>query len=119
MSMVRNNPKRSLGQDFLVAFLVLLLTQLLASCYVSHYRAHAAFQYSERQIDSLSFFSSHHYTNNYNFIVKADSLSLLRQMPEEYLEGMQTDSFTVRKGDHLVVADIHMVPTVSRACCLA
>ena len=100
-----------LRQGLLVALVTLVLTQLLSSCYVSHYRTHAAFQYSERQIDSLSFFSSHHYTNNYNFIVKADSLTLLRQMPEEYLEGMQTDSFTVRKGDHLVVADIRMVPT--------
>ncbi len=95
----------------LVLPLALILTQLLSACYVSHRRSHAAFQYNERQIDSLSFFSSHHYTNNYNFTVKADSFSLLRQMPEEYLGGMQTDSFTVRKGDHLVVADIRMVPT--------
>ncbi len=103
--------RRLFRQGFLVALVTLVLTQLLASCYVSSYRTHAAFQYSERQIDSLSFFSSHHYTNNYNFIVKSDSFSLLRQMPEEFLEGMQTDSFTVRKGDHLVVADIRMVPT--------
>ncbi len=110
--MVSDNPMRKyIRQGSLVVSLTLLLVQLLASCYVSNYRSHAAFQYSERQIDSLSFFSSHHYTNNYNFIVKADSFSLLRQMPEEYLEGMQTDSFIVRKGDHLVVADIHMVPT--------
>ncbi len=96
---------------WLAAVCALVLTQLLSACYVSHYRPHAAFQYSERQIDSLSFFSSHHYTNNYNFIVKADSLTLLQQMPEEYLEGMQTDSFCVTKGSHLVVADIRMVPT--------
>ena len=105
--------RRTLTHPFHLLFLVsaLVLTSLLSSCYVAHYRPHAAYQYSERQIDSLSFFSSHHYTNNYNFIVKADSLTLLRQMPEEYLGGMQTDSFTVRKGDHLVVADIRMVPT--------
>jgi hypothetical protein len=111
--MVKNSPMRSpfRRHGLLVVLMTLVLTQLLASCYVSNQRDHAAYQYSERQIDSLSFFSSHHYTNNYNFIVKADSLSLLRQMPEEYLEGMQTDSFVVRKGDHLVVADIHKVPT--------
>lgn len=92
-------------------FCIVVLTPLLSACYVAHYRPHAAFQYSDRQIDSLSFFSSHHYTNNYNFIVKADSLTLLRQMPEEYLGGMQTDSFTVARDAHLVVADIRMVPT--------
>ena len=83
----------------------------LAGCYQPHHRNHAAFKFSERQIDSLSFFSTHHYTNNYNFVVKADSLSLISQMPEEYIGGLPTDSFLVRKGDHLVVADIRMVPS--------
>ena len=83
----------------------------LTGCYQPHRRNHAAFKFSERQIDSLSFFSTHHYTNNYNFVVKADSLSLIRQMPEEYIGGLPTDSFLVRKGAHLVVADIRMVPS--------
>lgn len=83
----------------------------LTSCYQPHRRNHAAFKFSERQIDSLSFFSTHHYTNNYNFVVKADSLSLISQMPEEYIGGLPTDSFLVRKGAHLVVADIRMVPS--------
>ena len=83
----------------------------LTGCYQPHHRNHAAFKFSERQIDSLSFFSTHHYTNNYNFVVKADSLSLISQMPEEYIGGLPTDSFLVRKGDHLVVADIRMVPS--------
>ena len=56
---------------------------------------------SERTMDSLSFFQKHHYTNNYNFVVRADSLTLLRQLPEEEAAGMETDSFSVRKGDHL------------------
>lgn len=86
-----------------------MLCFLLGSCYQPHHRGHAAYKYSERQIDSLSFFSTHHYTNNYNFVVKADSLSLLRQVPEEFIEGLPTDSFNVHKGDHLVVADIRIV----------
>ena len=93
-----------------VAAVALLAATLLGSCYVSHRRPHAAQPYSERQLDSLSFFSTHHYTNNYNFVVRADSLELLRQQPEELLGGMQTDSFTVYRGAHLVVADIRMVP---------
>ena len=84
-----------------VAAVALLAATLLGSCYVSHRRPHAAQPYSERQLDSLSFFSTHHYTNNYNFVVKADSLPLIRQLPEETLNGMQTDTFSVKKGEHL------------------
>ena len=90
--------------------MLLATCMVFAGCYQSHRKGRAAYKYSERQIDSLSFFSTHHYTNNYNFVVKSDSLSLLRQLPEELLGGLRTDSFCVRKGDHLVVADIRMVP---------
>lgn len=91
--------------------LMVLSLLLLTSCYQSHRHVpHAAFQFSERQIDSLSFFSTHHYTNNYNFVVRADSMQLLSQLPEEKITGMQTDSFAVHRDDHLVVADIRMVP---------
>lgn len=95
------------GMTLLV--LAAMLLMVTGSCYEPHKRTHAAIQYSERTMDSLSFFSTHHYTNNYNFIVRGDSLVLLRQMPEEYLSGMQTDSFSVYKGAHLVVADIRIV----------
>lgn len=90
---------------------LLLLSWLTAGCYQQHRRLHAPHQFSERVIDSLSFFAKHHYTNNYNFVVRKDSLMLLQQLPEEMLTGMQTDSFSVHKGGHLVVADIRMVPT--------
>lgn len=82
----------------------------LGSCYEHHGKGSRAFQFSERQLDSLSFFSTHHYTNNYNFVVRGDSLVLLRQFPEELMSGMQADSFVVYKGAHLVVADISIVP---------
>lgn len=71
------------------------------------------FRINERAIDSLSFFSTHHYTNNYNFVVKGDSLVLVPQLPEEQLAGMQTDSFCVYRGAHVVVADIRIVPADS------
>lgn len=93
-----------------IALLMAVVSLMLGSCYEHHRRGKAGFEFSERQIDSLSFFSTHHYTNNYNFVVKADSLVLLRQLPEEFVSGMQTDSFSVRRGEHLVVADIRMVP---------
>lgn len=90
---------------------VLLASLLLSSCY--HRKpetSEAMVPYSERQIDSLSFFSTHHYTNNYNFVVKADSLTLLKQQPEEMLGGLEIDSFVVRRHEHLVVADIRILP---------
>ncbi|MBQ9533760.1 MAG: zinc ribbon domain-containing protein [Prevotella sp.] len=66
---------------------------------------------TERQIDSLSFQSVHHYTNGYNFIVAKDSLCLLKQQPEELLSNMPTDSFYVYKNEPLVVADIRFLST--------
>lgn len=67
----------------------------------------------EHMLDSLSFQSIHHYTNNFNFVVTSDSLCLLRQQPEEYLSGMPTDTFFVYKHDPLVVADIRILPVDS------
>lgn len=88
----------------------------LCSCYhrVQETGSEALVQYSERQLDSLSFQSSHHYTNNYNFLVKGDTLFLLHQQPEEKISGMPTDSFPVTKGTRLVVADIRMIPQDSQ-----
>lgn len=101
--------KRSLNIFFVLATVVMLF----GSCYEHHApvrRLPKNFKFTERFIDSLSFFQTHHYTNNYNFVVKSDSLVLLRQMPEEEVAGMQTDSFSVYKDDHLVVSDIKIVP---------
>lgn len=85
----------------------------LSSCYEHNHRAKLPFNISERQKDSLSFFSTHHYTNNYNFIVKDDSFKLMSAMPEELISGMHTDSFFVYKNAHLVVADIRILPADS------
>ncbi|MCH3980892.1 MAG: zinc ribbon domain-containing protein [Prevotella sp.] len=94
--------------------LLLLLVACLASCY-NHQTGHQEVitQLSAKQIDSLSFYSSHHYTNNYNFIVKSDSMALIRQQPEEVVMGMQVDSFYVKEHSRLVVADIRMIPNDS------
>ena len=85
---------------------------LLSGCYHRHSQSsHAALiEYSDRQLDSISFSSTHHYTNRYNFVVYADSLMLIRQQPEEYVNLLPTDSFAVRKNCLLVVSDIRMIP---------
>lgn len=98
-------------------FLLLLLTALmLASCYHRSPTTSDALPvpYSAEQLDSISFYSRHHYSENFNFVVRADSLVLLRQQPEEaFSELLTTDSLTVRRHDRLVVADIRMLPTDS------
>lgn len=86
---------------------------MLSSCYHRHnsHQQHAAMvEYSDRQLDSISFSTTHHYTNKYNFLVFRDSLELMRQQPEEYISGLKVDTFAVKKNHLLVVTDIRMVP---------
>ncbi|MBQ8046383.1 MAG: zinc ribbon domain-containing protein [Prevotella sp.] len=90
---------------------MLLLTALLSSCYHRPVRTSDAFvQYSEEQLDSISFQTTHHYTDNYNFVVRSDSMALIRQQPEEYLSMMPVDTFHVYRHEPLVVADIRIMP---------
>jgi len=84
---------------------------LFSSCYHDKAKGHDALpNHDEEQLDSMSFSSTHHYSRNYNFVIKADSLVLLRQQPEELLSDMMTDSITVYRHDHIVVADIRIIP---------
>ena len=85
---------------------------VVSGCYErSEPKSEALVQYSERELDSLSFQSRHHYANNYNFVVWSDTLQLLRQLPEEMLNNMPTDSFPVKRHSRLVVSQIRMIPT--------
>ena len=90
---------------------------LLASCYGGKHQGTGGMNRqsfdNERMMDSLTYSSEHHYSFNYNFIVKADSLILVRQQPEEKILDLQTDSFTVVKDEQLVVADFRIIPTDS------
>lgn len=100
----------SLKPHFLHLLTLVLLLTSLSSCYHQRPQSHdATTHYSEYQLDSLSFSSTHHYTNNYNFVVKADSLVLFRQQPEEIINHLSADSFAVYKHEHLVVADIRIL----------
>ena len=62
------------------------------------------------KVDSLAFRVKHHYSQGFNFVVIPDSLMLLRQQPEEAVNDMKTDSFAVKKGKEVVVADIRILP---------
>ena len=93
--------------------LLLGILLMLSSCYHRHnsHQQHAAMvEYSDRQLDSISFSTTQHYTNKFNFLVFKDSLELMRQQPEEYISGLPVDTFAVKKNHLLVVTDIRMVP---------
>ena len=93
--------------------LLLGITMMLSSCYHRHnsHQQHAALiEYSNKQLDSISFSTTHHYTNKFNFMVFKDSLVLVKQQPEELMSELPVDSFAVKKDRLLVVTDIRMVP---------
>ncbi|MDY6205486.1 MAG: zinc ribbon domain-containing protein [Prevotella sp.] len=94
---------------FLILFFV---PMLMASCYHNPRSSKTmAGEYSKEQQDSLSFRHNHYYGHNYNFVVRADSLTLIRQLPEEKVGNFPTDSFVIRQGTRLVVADINILST--------
>lgn len=101
-----------------VLLCLLALMSLLSGCYrertPSRFRLQdtlvVADTLTKEQQDSITFAATHHYSENFNFVVRADSMFLLQQEPEEWINGMMTDSFAVRRGFHVVVADIRILP---------
>lgn len=94
-----------------VAPLFTLLTILiLTSCYHQETQTPDGWVPTEEQMDSISFYTTHHYTQNYNFRITSDSLPLLLQHPSEYVSGMLVDTIFLRKNDIIVVADIETLP---------
>lgn len=65
---------------------------------------------SKEQQDSLDFAVKHHYGQGFNFVVRTDSFYLTVQQPEEIVSKMPTDSFIVKSGDRMAVADIRILP---------
>ncbi len=96
-----------------VVYLLLVLSLTFTSCYRQEVETSDAWELTDDQLDSISFYTTHHYTRNYNFFVKADSVQLINQQPSEYLSGMLIDTFSVKRGDRLVVADIMTMPSDS------
>ena len=92
------------------SLLLFLLMLLCSSCYHQNTKnINENLLDSVGQNDSSHFKATHHYSLNYNFVVKADSLVLSKQQPEETLSHLQEDSLIVYKNDHLVVADIRIM----------
>lgn len=95
--------------SIVVGIMIFAFTSCLVSCYHSQPKANHTSYHNIS--DTVCFEQTHHYSLNYNFIVKKDSLVLLRQQPEELLNNMMTDSVTVYRYDHIVVADIRIIPS--------
>ena len=96
---------------------------VLSGCYNRGQITPDAWDLTSKQIDSISFYTTHHYTQNYNFVVTGDSLVLVAQQPEDMsvpdvvsleIESetgeMQKDSITIHKSERIVVADIKRIP---------
>jgi hypothetical protein len=79
---------------------------VLCGCYNRGQQTPDAWDLTEQQLDSISFSTTHHYTQNYNFMVTARQLPLADALPE-----MTFDTMYVVRGERIVVADIEMVPT--------
>lgn len=110
----------SLLQKFKVVVLLSIL--MLSGCYDRKGRGEADVLRAEevldsadmaRRQDSVLFARKHHYSENFNFVVKADTLYLMRSQPEEAVSMMPIDTFPVNRHDHLVVADIRIMPNDS------
>ncbi len=63
------------------------------------------------QRDSLLFLATHHYTNNYNFIVHADSIILFALHPNVDGDESALDTFAITRNEHVAVADIRILTT--------
>lgn len=96
-----------------VVSLLLIVLCALTSCYYQGPYTSDAWSLTERQVDSISFYTTHHYTENFNFLVKSDSLILIAQHPTEYVNGFTVDTLSVYRHDRIVVADITTMPTDS------
>ncbi len=89
-------------------YMCIIMVMLLASCYNQGQQTPDAWSLTEQQIDSISFSTTHHYTQNYNFIVTASQLPLADALPDYAF-----DTLYVSKGERVVVADIQTLPTDS------
>ena len=105
---------------------LLFISLLLCGCYNRGPITPDAWDLTAQQLDSISFYTTHHYTQNYNFVVTGDSLVVVAQQPDDMSvpdvvsielesigEEMKKDSITIRRHEHVVVADIKTVPSDS------
>ena len=124
MSGHHNTIRRRLTRVLLLSLITVQYSLFTVSCYNRGPITPDAWNLTEQQLDSISFYTTHHYTQNYNFVVTGDSLVVVAQQPEAMAvpevvsieiesigEEKQKDSITLRKNERIVVADIMTVPS--------
>lgn len=97
---------------------------MLTGCYNKGPLTPDAWDLTRQQLDSISFYTTHHYTQNFNFVVTGDSLVVVAQQPEDMsipdvvsveiqtdIGEHQKDSITLLRHERIVVADIKTVPS--------
>ena len=107
----------------LLSLITICYQMITISCYNRGPLTSDAWDLTSQQIDSISFYTTHHYTQNYNFVVTGDSLVVVAQQPDDMpvpevvsleMEAEQTggrkDSITLRRNERIVVADIMTLP---------
>ena len=87
------------------SLLCLVALMLLTACYNHRQRTTDVWDLTKQQIDSISFSTTHHYSQNYNFVVTTSSLPLSDALPEYVF-----DTVYVTRGERIVVAEIATVP---------
>lgn len=93
----------------LPAIAVLTLVMTVTSCTYRRSALDMDWDYTAGQRDSIIFARNHHYSQNYNFCVSADSIVLLPSTPADPV-GSFGDTVCVYENDLLVVADFVYVP---------
>ena len=91
--------------------LIIVLMLLQQSCYRRESPTPDGWIPTVEQMDSISFYTTHHYSQNYNFVVVADSIDLVVQQPFENSTVKVQDTVVVHREDRVVVADIITLPT--------
>ena len=91
---------------YILYFLFSVAPLSLCACYNHGQQSPDAWDLSKQQLDSISFSTTHHYTQNYNFLVRANLLPLA-----DNLGDMAFDTMYVSKGQRVVVAEIQTIPT--------
>lgn len=100
---------------FHMLLMIVLTSMTLSSCYnrANWQSALLDSTLTVTQRDSISFIGQHHYGINYNFIITADSINLIRQLPDEYINNFIVDTITIEKNQPVVVADFRTIPSDS------
>ena len=111
----------------IVSFLFFSL--LLCGCYNKGPITPDAWDLTSQQIDSISFYTTHHYTQNYNFVVTGDSLVLVAQQPDDMSVPdvvsmeiqsesgeLQKDSVTIHKNERMILSVSLLICSQTSIC---